>query len=80
MHTTNLSREGRVLIPADVRRSLGFKPGETLSLSVVDGEVRITGRMTALRKMQQRLARHGKLRASVVSELLAERRAEAARE
>lgn len=48
-HTANLSKEGRVLIPATIRQELGLRAGEPLSISVVDGEVRIVSRLAALR-------------------------------
>lgn len=79
-HTASLSKEGRVLIPASIRQQLGLRVGEPLTLFVVDGELRISSRLTALRKMQERLAPLWAPDVSVVDELIAERRAEAARE
>ena len=32
-HSANLSREGRVLIPAALRKQLTLKPGDALTLS-----------------------------------------------
>lgn len=55
-HTTHLSKEGRILIPAAVRRQLGFKTGEALTVSVVNGEVRVARRLQAIRDMQKRMA------------------------
>lgn len=79
-YTSNLSREGRVLIPASLRSKLGLKPGETLTLSVVDGELRVRSRTTAIRRMQKRLARLRDPRQPVVDELLRERRQAASKE
>ncbi|MGH8191531.1 MAG: AbrB/MazE/SpoVT family DNA-binding domain-containing protein [Rhodanobacteraceae bacterium] len=79
-HTTRLSKEGRILIPAAIRNTLGFEAGETLNLSVVDGEVRITRRLDAIRSMQKRLARLRDPNHPAVDELIRERRAAAARE
>lgn len=76
-HTTYLSKEGRILIPAAVRNALGFKAGEALTLSVVDGEVRITRRLDAIRGMQKRLARLRDPANPAVDSLLRERRAAA---
>lgn len=79
-HTTYLSKEGRILIPAAVRKALGFKPGEALTLSVVDGEVRIARRMEAIRSMQKRLSWLRDPDNPAVDSLLRERRAAAKNE
>ncbi len=79
-HTTHLSKEGRILIPASIRNALGFRPHEALTLSVVDGEVRIAKRLDAIRAMQKRLARLRDPKHPVVDELIRERRSEARRE
>lgn len=79
-HTANLSKEGRILIPAAIRQELGLRPGEPLSVSVVDGEVRIVSRLAALRRMQQRLAHLRDPGNPAVDELLRERREAASRE
>lgn len=79
-HTVQLSKEGRVLIPAAVRQQLHMAPGEALTLSVVDGEVRIARRLAAIHGMQKRLARLRDPSRPAVDSLLQERRAEGARE
>jgi AbrB family looped-hinge helix DNA binding protein len=79
-HTANLSKEGRILIPSAIRSELGLKAGETLTLSVVDGEVRLVPRMNAIRRMQKRLARLRDPKNPAVDALLRERRAAAAQE
>lgn len=79
-YTANLTKEGRVLIPSAIRQALGLRPGEPLSISVVDGEVRIVGRLAALRRMQQRLAHLRDPDHPAVDELLRERREAASRE
>ncbi len=80
MLQTKLSREGRVLIPAELRRAAGLNENEPLSIYECDGEIRIVSRLQAIRKMQQRMAKYKRPGVSVVDELLAERRDEAARE
>jgi AbrB family looped-hinge helix DNA binding protein len=40
--TTKLSAKGQVVIPADVRRSLGLKPGQTLQVRQTGGGVMLT--------------------------------------
>ncbi|MBN8726473.1 MAG: AbrB/MazE/SpoVT family DNA-binding domain-containing protein [Xanthomonadales bacterium] len=79
-HTANLSKEGRILIPAAIRNALGMKAGEALTLSVVDGEVRVARRLSAIRSMQKRLAHLRDPKDPAVDSLLRERRAAASRE
>jgi AbrB family looped-hinge helix DNA binding protein len=79
-HTANLSKEGRILIPAAIRTELGLKTGETLTLSIVDGTLNVARRANAIRRMQKRLARLRDPKNPAVDSLLRERRAAAARE
>ena len=80
MHTTRMTKEGRVLIPAELRKSLGLSPEDTLSVYALNGEIRIVSRVQALRQMQARLAKYKKPGQGVVDEFLREKREEAARE
>lgn len=80
VHTVRLGKEGRVLIPAQVRQQLGLREDEPLSLYVEDGEVRIVSRLQAIRQMQQRMGRYRRPGPGAVDELLRERRKEAARD
>lgn len=79
-YQTQLSKEGRVLIPAELRKALGLLPDEPLNIYAVDGEIRIVSRVQAIRQMQKRMAKYVKPGKSVVDELIRERREEAARE
>lgn len=71
--------QGRLVIPAAVRKALGIEAGDTLLLHVSDGSLVLERRDAVLRRMQKRYegVREG---VSLVDELIAERRAEAARE
>jgi len=80
IHQTRMTKEGRVLIPAELRKSLGLKEQEPLMIYAQDGEIRIVSRLQAIKQMQQRLAKYRVVGVSVVDELLQERRAEAALE
>ena len=80
MHSTRMSKEGRVLIPADLRKSLGLKPDDALNVYAVNGEIRIISRMQAIRRAQALAAKYIRPGVSVVDELIRERREEAARE
>jgi antitoxin PrlF len=77
--TLVLGKQGRLVIPADVRAALGLAPGDRLHLH-------LTGRRLVLERQQDAAAELRGLAASVpasrslVEELLAERREAAARE
>src|SRR3954447_6709991 len=70
-----LGEGGRVVIPAAMRAEMGVKPGDTLIANVEDGELKLISRRTALRKVQDSMARYRKPGESVVDEFLSERRA-----
>lgn len=80
IHTVKLSREGRVLIPAEVRAAMGLSAGVHLSLAIQDGEIRLFDRAHALQRARDIARKYKKPGESVVDELLNERRAEAGRE
>ena len=74
-----MSEGGRIVIPAAFRKALDVSPGDELILELVDGGVRIRTRTEGIRRAQAIAARY-KTDVSAVDELIAERRAEAARE
>jgi len=75
----NLGQNGRVVIPAPIRRALGIGPGDELVLTAGDGELRITTRKHAIARAQQVVRAHTDSDESLVDELIEERRAEACR-
>lgn len=77
------TRDGRVTIPAQLRRAAGIEPGSRLVLYVDHGRVVIEERAHLLARIQQDAidaATAAGATGSAVDELLAERRAEAARD
>ena len=76
-----VSPNGRIVIPADVRRQLGIEKGGTLTLDVDEFGVTLTTGKQRVRKAQQLYAKmmEGKPRMSV-DEFLKFRREEAKRE
>jgi AbrB family looped-hinge helix DNA binding protein len=71
---------GRVVIPADIRAVLGVKSGDILIARVVDGELSLMSQQAAVRRAQKLVRNFVPEGVSLVDELIAERRAEAARE
>lgn len=79
MAATKVDQNGRVLLPAPVRRALGLRTGTELSVAIEDGRVVLVTTHAAWAAVP-RLAEESAPATSVVEELLAERRAEANRE
>ncbi len=77
---TKIGEGGRVVIPAKYRKALDLKPGDDVILVLEDGEVRITTVKQAIRRAPQIVRRYVPEDRDLVSELIKERREEAARE
>ena len=77
---TRINENGRVVIPASFRRALGIKPGDTVVLRIENDELRITTLRQRVARAQQIVRRHVAPTASLVDELIAERREAARRE
>jgi AbrB family looped-hinge helix DNA binding protein len=77
------ARDGRVTIPAQLRRAAGLEPGSRLVMYVERGRVVIEDRDRLLVRVQREAieaAASAGQRGGVVDELIADRRAAAARE
>lgn len=77
---TKLAEGGRVVIPAELRKELGLCVGDTLLILVEDGELHIFTPRQGIKRAQEIVRRYVPEGTSLVDELIAERRAEAARE
>ena len=77
---TKIDKNGRVFIPADYRRELGLKPGDRVVVQLHEGELKVVPHAEALRRVRELVARYVPSDRSLADELIAERRAEAARE
>ena len=75
-----LGRDGRFVIPATFRKAMGIEPGDDLILHSEDGELRVVGRRVGLERARAIVRRFVPEGVSLVDELIADRRAEAARE
>ena len=78
--TARLEKNGRILLPAAVRKQLGVKPGDQLLLHVSDDGVHLTTLPMAVRRVQEELRRYVPRGASLADEVIAMRRAEVERE
>jgi AbrB family looped-hinge helix DNA binding protein len=76
----SVNGQGRVTIPAQLRRELGIEPGSPMIAYVDDGRLILEPRAHLIARIQRsaRASRTG--HGSVVDELIADRRAEATRE
>ena len=77
---TSVDKHGRIVIPAELREELGIKAGTRVRLGVEDGELRVMSAAEGIRRAQEIAAKHIEPGRSLMDELIAERRAEAARE
>ncbi len=76
---TRLTNGNRVVIPAAIRKSLGLRVGDAVTLVLQDnGEVRLLTQAEAVRQAQALVRQHVDKNRSLVDELLAERREETA--
>jgi AbrB family looped-hinge helix DNA binding protein len=71
--------QGRVVIPAELRRELDIGPGDELMAEVIDGQLVLWSRKKAVRRLRG-MMRLPEGAPSPVDELIAERRAEFERE
>ncbi len=77
---TRIGQGGRIVIPAQYRRAMGVAPGDEVVLALEADGVRIATRQQAVRRAQALVRRYIPQGRSLSTELLRERRVEAARE
>lgn len=76
---TKLTNGNRVVIPMAIRKSMGLRIGDAVTLVLHDnGEVRLLTQAEAVRQAQALVRQHVDKDRSLVTELLAERREEVA--
>jgi len=75
-----MDSNGRIVVPAEVRKELRLEPGEALTLIVQDNAVRIISLREALKQVQALARKKTGGRTGLVDEFIAERRREAERE
>jgi AbrB family looped-hinge helix DNA binding protein len=78
--TVVLGESGRIVLPAAIRKELGLKVGDRLTVSSDRGAIRILSRKMALESIRAGIIRHRGSLNGILDEFLAERHEEAARE
>jgi AbrB family looped-hinge helix DNA binding protein len=80
-YQAKLIKGGKIVIPAELRRELGFADGDTLVIEREGNSVVIKTYLQVVREVQAEMKRLiGPYEGSIVDELIADRRAEAAAE
>jgi len=77
---TRLGSDGRIVLPAVVRRALGLRPGDQLIVDVEGREIRLVTVAEAARRAQELVRRYVDPGESLADSLVAERRKESADE
>ena len=72
-----ITKQGRLVIPAELLAAAGIEPGSDVVLEARDGEIRIRSLDAAIARVQEKYKRLARGR-NMVDELLAERRLDAA--
>jgi AbrB family looped-hinge helix DNA binding protein len=80
MINMKMSDGGRVVIPAEIRHSMGLKEGDTVLWELRGGEAVLTTRLAQMRQAQALVRNCVPAGISLADELIAERRAENARD
>jgi len=70
---TRVNENGRIVIPAPLRRALGISAGDELVLRVEDDELRVTTLRRRIEHARRLVRRYIKPGRSLVDELIAER-------
>jgi AbrB family looped-hinge helix DNA binding protein len=75
-----INQNGRIVIPAVIRKGMGLTLGDTVNMSLEDGVLRIEPQKATVRRVQEGLSKLIPANRVLSDELIAERREEARRE
>jgi AbrB family looped-hinge helix DNA binding protein len=79
--SSKINQNGRIVIPAAIRRQMGLKAGDTVLMDVEDGVLRMETHLARIRRIQEEFKKIIPPGGMLMSdELIAERREEARRE
>ena len=71
---------GRLQLPADIRRDLGFAEGESVIMEIVDNELRVRSQRESIKRIQAAVREFVPAGVSLSDELIADRRRESENE
>ncbi len=77
---TKVTQGGRIVIPAEMRRRLGIEVGEDVSIALDGESLRIVTQKESIKRAQELVRKLIPEDVSLVDELIADRRREAANE
>lgn len=75
-----MGTNGRLVVPASLRKEIGLEDGKSVLLEAVKGELRVRPMEDVVQHAQQRLQKFLKGEKSLSEDLIADRRAEASRD
>ncbi len=78
--TANINDNGRIVIPAEIRKGMGLKPGDAVVMSLEDGVLRVESQLARIRRIQAEFKPFANSAVLASDELTAERREESSRE
>ena len=78
--TVVLGQSGRLVLPASIRKELGLKAGDRLTVTNEGGAIRILSRKMALESIRAGIIKQRGTLDGILDEFLADKREEAARE
>ena len=76
MISMKMSDGSRVVVPVEIRRSLGIVDGDTVLWNFCDGVAQLTTRRALMRQAQATVRQFVPANVSLADEIIAERRAE----
>ena len=76
----HINQNGRIVIPAVIRKAMGVKLGDSVVMSLEDGVLRIEPQLAKIRRIQREFEPFANPASLASDELIAERREEARRE
>jgi bifunctional DNA-binding transcriptional regulator/antitoxin component of YhaV-PrlF toxin-antitoxin module len=78
--TAVLDKHGRIIIPVELRKRMGWEAGQRLTLVSGSHALKVLSRKQAIERIQEEVRKHARPGVSVVDELIRERRAETLRD
>lgn len=80
VETTQISENGRIVIPAAYRKAMGLKGGEMVTIRLDEDGLHIQSQAQAIKRAQAIVRKYVSADRKLSDELIAERRLEAKRE